>query len=88
MQPTAEQIAANPADYADSPEMFHFAWAELKAARGHTYRPENLPGPLHRAVDEVPVMQRATAPLMQRCLQRIHTHAKLRGYRTIRDLGA
>ncbi len=43
----ATAILGNPERYAGSPEVFHFAWAELKVARGQTIRASNLPGSLH-----------------------------------------
>ena len=47
MSNSASNIARNPAQYADCPEVFTYAWLELKAARGEIMRPENLPGSMH-----------------------------------------
>lgn len=64
----AAAILSNPAGFEASPEVFHFAWAELKAQRGHIYRPENLPGSMHQIIDETSLMER------------VRKYARNRGY--------
>ncbi len=72
----AAAILRNPEQHASSPEVFHFAWAELKAQRGQIYRPENLPGSMHQIIDETSLMER------------VRNYARDRGYPLTGDRSA
>lgn len=58
---SAVRILSDPERNAGSPEVYHFAWAALKAIRCETYRPENLPSPMHVIIDETPLITRIRA---------------------------